>query len=76
MKVKPVVVHDYNQHMLGVDKLDQLASYYSFLHKSVKWWRRVFFLVGGGNCSQQLHPVQAADGSTGKKAPDSPWVQA
>ena len=29
--------------MLGVDKLDQLVSYYSFLHKSVKWWRKVFF---------------------------------
>ena len=29
--------------MLGVDKLDQLMAYYSFLHKSVKWWRRVFF---------------------------------
>ncbi len=40
---KPTVVHDYNQHMLDVDKLDQLCSYYSFLHKSVKWWRKVFF---------------------------------
>ena len=29
--------------MLGVDKLDQFARYYSFLHKSVKWWRKVFF---------------------------------
>ena len=29
--------------MLGVDKLDQLMSYYSFLHTSVKWWRKVFF---------------------------------
>jgi hypothetical protein len=29
--------------MLGVDKLDQFASYYSFLHKSVKWWRKIFF---------------------------------
>ncbi len=37
---KPV---DYNQHMFGVDKLDQLVSYYSFLHKSVKWWRRFSF---------------------------------
>ncbi len=34
---------DYNQYMLGVDKLDQLVSYYSFLHKSVKWWTKVFF---------------------------------
>ena len=29
--------------MLGVDKLDQLVSYYSFTHKSLKWWRKVFF---------------------------------
>ncbi len=29
--------------MFGVDKLDQLVSYYSFLHKNVKWWRKVFF---------------------------------
>ena len=29
--------------MYGVDKLDQLVSYYSFLHKSVKWWRKIFF---------------------------------
>lgn len=43
LKEKPAVVADYNQHMLGVDKLDQLMSYYSFLHKSVKWWRKVFF---------------------------------
>ena len=42
-KLKPVVINDYNQHMLGVDKLDQFASYYSFLHKSVKWWRKIFF---------------------------------
>ena len=43
MMEKPQVVVDYNDYMLGVDKLDQLASYYSFLHKSVKWWRKVFF---------------------------------
>ena len=42
-KDKPKVVDDYNHHMLGVDKLDQLMSYYSFMHKSVKWWRKVFF---------------------------------
>ena len=40
---KPTVVADYNQYMLGVDKLDQLMAYYSFLHKSVKWWRKIFF---------------------------------
>ena len=29
--------------MLGVDKMDQPAAYYSFLRKSVKWWRKVMF---------------------------------
>ena len=42
-KEKPKVVEGYNQHMLGVDKLNQLMSYYSFLHKIVKCWRKVFF---------------------------------
>ena len=41
--MKPEVILDYNKYMLGVDKIDQLVSYYSFIHKSVKWWRKVFF---------------------------------
>ena len=45
MKLKPVVINDYNQYMLGVDKLDQFASYYSFLHKSVKWWKMIFWML-------------------------------
>ena len=43
LKEKPLAVQDYNDHMLGVDKMDQLATYYSFLHKYVKWWRKVLF---------------------------------
>jgi hypothetical protein len=31
--------------MFGVDKLDQLMAYYSFLHKSVKWWRKIFWML-------------------------------
>ena len=42
---KPTVIADYNQYTLGVDKLDQLMAYYSFLHKSVKWWRKMFWLL-------------------------------
>ena len=42
-KEKPLVMHEYNHYMLGVDKLDQLMAYYSFLHKSIKWWRKLFF---------------------------------
>ena len=41
--VKPVVVHTYNQHMNGVDIADQHSTYYSFLRKTVKWWRKLFF---------------------------------
>ena len=28
---------------MGVDRLDQRMSYYQFMRKSVKWWRKVFF---------------------------------
>ena len=45
MRLKPLMIVDYNKHMLGVDKLDQFMSYYCFLHKSVKWWRKVFWIL-------------------------------
>ena len=41
--VKPVVVDNYNHHMNGVDLADQHAVYYSFIRKTVKWWRKVVF---------------------------------
>ena len=40
---KPVMVEQYNQYMGGVDKSDQLSSYYGFCHRTVKWWRWGFF---------------------------------
>ena len=40
---KPVMVEQYNTYMGGVDKADQLLSYYGFSHRTVKWWRRAFF---------------------------------
>ena len=39
---KPEPVVQYISKMGGVDKGDQLMSYYSFLRKSVKWWRKLF----------------------------------
>ena len=42
-KLKPMVVDLYNKYMLGVDRLDQRMSYYQFVRKSVRWWRKVFF---------------------------------
>ena len=40
---KPSVIEEYNKYMGGVDKGDQLLSYYGFTHRTVKWWRRAFF---------------------------------
>ena len=42
-KSKPVVINDYNSHMAGVDRSDQLMSYYPFGRKSFKWWKKLFF---------------------------------
>ena len=38
---KPDCVLDYNAHMCGVDRIDQLLSYYSPLRKTLKWYRKV-----------------------------------
>jgi len=40
---KPLVVHEYNFSMNGVDKADQYTVYYSFIRRSKKWWRKLFF---------------------------------
>jgi len=34
-------VIDYNQHMCGVDRRDQLMAYYTTLCKTLKWYRKV-----------------------------------
>ena len=41
--LKPLMVEEYNKNMGGVDTGDQLESYYGFTHRTVKWWRRLFF---------------------------------
>ena len=38
---KPNCVLSYNDYMCGVDRCDQLTSYYSPLRKSLKWYRKV-----------------------------------
>jgi hypothetical protein len=42
-KTKPSAVLDYNKYNIGVDKSDQMLSYYSFQRNSVKWWKKLFF---------------------------------
>ena len=41
---KPEAVVEY-KFMGGVDRGDQLLSYYGFPHRTVKWWRRAFYFL-------------------------------
>ena len=40
-KKKPESILSYNNFMCGVDRMDQLMSYYSPLRKMLKWYRKV-----------------------------------
>ena len=40
-KKKPESIMAYNNFMCGVDRMDQLMSYYSPLRKTLKWYRKV-----------------------------------
>ena len=39
--LKPLGIVSYTKKMGGCDTSDQLISYYSFLWKSVKWWKKL-----------------------------------
>ena len=41
--VKPKSIDEYNKFMGGTDLGDQYFQYYNHIHRSVKWWKRVFF---------------------------------
>ena len=40
---KPEAIIEYNKYMGGVDRGDQLLTYYGYPHRTVKWWRRAFY---------------------------------
>lgn len=42
-KSKPKEVSEYNLNMAGVDRNDQLTSYYSCPRKSIRWYKKVMF---------------------------------
>lgn len=42
-KMKPKEIAEYNLNMSGVDRCDQLTSYYSCPRKSVRWYKKVMF---------------------------------
>ncbi len=41
----PLCLPDFQKNMRGVDRGDQLESYYNVGNKSRKWWRRIFSFV-------------------------------
>ena len=41
--MKPNCVEDYNKNMGGTDLADRCFQYYSHTHRSLKWWKIVFF---------------------------------
>lgn len=42
-KTKPIEVHRYNQKMAGIDRADQMVSYYSSPRKTIRWYKKVLF---------------------------------
>lgn len=45
IRQKPVPIIHYNAKMKGVDRSDQLMSYYPCDHKSLRWYKKVFVHV-------------------------------
>lgn len=41
IKLKPIIVEDYNKYMSGVDREDQMLSYHSALRKTLRWYKKV-----------------------------------
>ncbi len=40
---KPKAIDNYNKFMGGTDLANQIVQYYAHKHRSLKWWKRVFF---------------------------------
>lgn len=45
LKLKPQMVIKYNKCMKAIDRHDQMLSYYSFEHKSLRWYKKVIIHV-------------------------------
>ena len=40
---RPIAIREYTKYMQGVDRLDQLMKYYSFLRKTKRWTKKILF---------------------------------
>ena len=44
-KMKPEMLIEYNQHMGGVDKMDQSWNYYGVGRSSKRYWKHILFNI-------------------------------
>lgn len=42
-KTKPLAIARYNDNMSGIDRADQMISYYSCPRKTIRWYKKVIF---------------------------------
>lgn len=42
-KVMPIEISHYNENMSGIDRADQMISYYLCPRKSIRWYKKVIF---------------------------------
>lgn len=40
-KLKPEPIANYNKYMSGIDRQDQMNSYYPFLRKTIRWYKKI-----------------------------------
>lgn len=62
----PACLADYQKHMKGVDLLDQMVGYYLIEHRSLKWWRRLFFYFLSVTCHNAFVAARSAGGEEWK----------
>lgn len=46
-KIKPTTVLDHRKCKIGVDRSDQMMSYYLLERKMIKWWKKLFVHLFG-----------------------------
>ncbi|XP_045457227.1 piggyBac transposable element-derived protein 4-like [Melitaea cinxia] len=44
-RLKPAEVDTYNRNMSGIDRCDQMVSYYSCPRKTIRWYKKVIFYM-------------------------------
>jgi hypothetical protein len=42
---KPISVIKFNEHMSGIDRQDQMTSYYPFERKTIRWYKKNWYTL-------------------------------